>query len=63
MLTVTRKGINYQIYPQGVDHLLKDYVFVKFVEVEDGNGEVDLEKFKQHIVIFYSVRTSEITDP
>ena len=32
MLTVTRKGINYHVYPQGVDHLLKDYVFVKLAK-------------------------------
>ena len=26
-LTITRKGINYHVYPQGADHLLKYCVF------------------------------------
>ena len=34
-LTIKQEGINYQIYPDTVDNLLKDYIFVKMMEVSE----------------------------
>ena len=43
-LTVNWKRINFHIYPEGIDHLLKDYVFVKLVETETEGENTNYDK-------------------
>ena len=52
-----RKGINFHIYPDGINHLLKYYVFVNLVETEEGGEKTNYDLCEQHIVRFYHTST------
>ena len=57
-LTENQGGVNFHIYPDGMHHLLKDYVFVKMVEVkeEEEKGEgLNANNYKFHCIRFYNV--------
>lgn len=48
-LTIKRKGINFHIYQDGIDHLLKDYVFFKLAEIVESGNKVDNFKITNSI--------------
>ena len=60
MLKINRSGVNFHIYPNGMHHLLKDYVFVKMVEIgeEKENGEgINTNNYEFHCIRFYNIET------
>ena len=48
-LTVGWGGINYNVYPDGMHHLFKDYVFVNMVEARE-TKTLDLENCEFHCI-------------
>ena len=61
-LIVIRGGVNFNVYPVGMHHLLKDFVFVKVVEVEE-DGKTNWDHCEFHCIRFYNVSAQEHKDP
>ena len=61
-LTINRNGVNY-LYPDGMHHLLEDYVFVKLVEVEESGPKLNTDNCEFHCICFYNVSTSTQHSP
>ena len=61
VLTIKREGVNHQIYPDTVDQLLRDHVFVRITETQEEQENlkgIDWDTCKYEIMHFKDVQES-----
>ena len=52
-MPVSRGGVNFNVHPDEMHHLLKNYVFVKVVEAEE-DSKTNWDQCENHCVQFYN---------
>ena len=63
MLTVLRNSVNYKVYPSSVDSRMKDFIFMKIIEVnKSSNDKLDLNNYHFEAVHFYKVETYDYSN-
>ena len=63
MLTLLRNGVNYKVYLSSVDSKMKDFIFVKIVELNEfSSDKLDLNNFCFEAINFYKVETYNYND-
>ena len=61
VLTVSRNGVNYKVYPYSADYRMKDFIFVRLVETEN-SAKLNLNSCKFEGVYFYKISTETKLD-
>ena len=61
VLTVSRNGVNYKVYPYSADYRMKDFIFVRLVETENST-KLNLDSCKFESVNFYKISTETKLD-
>ena len=63
MLIVLRNDVDYKVYPFNIDSRIKDFIFIKIIEINKSlNDKLDLNNFYFEAIYHYKVETYNYND-